>query len=312
MKQYLIVLLSICKTIGLIAQCTIPNQNFDNFYKQEISTLSEGTVFVDYPYDWTESSVFNAIPRNFHGVTFFNKYEGADASGGIALELQRGNREKSTVVSTNKGYTRFECNRVPSAFKGRYKFSGTDIISAPDLSVGPDTLEITIKLSSVSDTLTDYELNTSISFSGNYKTIKISKSTSTFQDFEIDLAEFSEISIDYISIHLIMKTGITSPSLNFATAVIDDLELIYDALSIEGNSKNTGLLEVYPNVTTDIAYVKSDTEITKIEVYNTLGSLLMMNENESKINLSNLPKGIYVLNIENIDEESYTREIIKQ
>jgi len=201
---------------------------------------------------------------------------------------------------------------VPIALKGRYKFSGTDIVSAPDLAVGSDTLQIAIKLSTVADTLTTLELNTSLSFTGNYKSIKISKSTATFQDFEIDLSQFSEISIDYISIHLIMKSGITSSSVNFATAVIDDLELVYDTLSVEISSMNTNPLEVYPSVTPDIVYVKSDIEITKIEVYNTLGRLLKMNENESQIDLFNLPKGMYILNIENKDKQSYTRKVIKQ
>lgn len=311
MKLYLFVFLSTFKTLNLIAQCDIPNQNFNDFYEQEITTISSGTIFVNYPYDWNESSVYNLVPRSFHGVTFFDKYEGLDASGGIALKLQRGNREKNTEISSNKGYTRFECNRVPLKLKGRYKFSGTDIISAPDLNVGPDTLQVTLKVSTVADTLTTLELNTALSFTGNYKTIKISKSTSTFKDFEIDLSEFSEVPNDYISIHLIMKSGLTSPSVNFSTAVIDDLELIYDDLSIGENRMNTNPLEVYPSLTHDIVYVKSEIKITKIEVYNIAGRLLKMNKNESEINLSDLSTGMYIMKISSNKNQFYTRKIIK-
>ncbi|RIV36657.1 hypothetical protein D2V08_01705 [Flagellimonas lutimaris] len=210
-------------------QCDIPNASFDNF-----STITEGSVTYDLPDEWTESNAL-AFLRGSTGNGFFNKYEGSDASNGLALKLKRSHHpDGNTIESFQKGYIHYACNQIPKKLKGRYKFRGAgDFGTYPEIT---DTLRVVVKFSSSTNQVSMRELELSDGrseeMSGNVKILDITSETDIFQDFELDFTEFIDQSSDLVSIHLILKQGRFADagiplSFNFANAVIDDLEFEY-------------------------------------------------------------------------------------
>ncbi|MDD4684489.1 MAG: T9SS type A sorting domain-containing protein, partial [Bacteroidales bacterium] len=74
-------------------------------------------------------------------------------------------------------------------------------------------------------------------------------------------------------------------------------------------------LIIYPNPTRDDIYIISTNErINSYSILNTNGQRIMNKENikanKEKINLSNLPKGVYVIKVIT-DKNSYTRKVIR-
>jgi hypothetical protein len=77
-----------------------------------------------------------------------------------------------------------------------------------------------------------------------------------------------------------------------------------------------GKIEIYPNPTTNILYIKSDklNEKHTVQLRNLDGKEVFDTkfENTSEINFSLLPSGIYFLTITNNELKSITQKIIKQ
>lgn len=89
-----------------------------------------------------------------------------------------------------------------------------------------------------------------------------------------------------------------------------------DCFVLKLNNNNTGILnqklsdvvQVFPNPTTGIINIKTE-KITKIEVYNLLGELIL-ESNSEKIDIGDHSSGIYYIKIFN-DKEIATKKIIK-
>lgn len=79
------------------------------------------------------------------------------------------------------------------------------------------------------------------------------------------------------------------------------------------NTENFQLadLKIYPNPTSDILTVKTLKKIDLIEVYNTLGKLLLQESTSNRVDLSNLSKGLYIIKIK-INGAVFSKKIIKQ
>jgi hypothetical protein len=73
------------------------------------------------------------------------------------------------------------------------------------------------------------------------------------------------------------------------------------------------LFTIYPNPTTDniIINEKTDIKIENINIYNTLGKLIIKTKNNA-INLSNFENGLYLFNIKLKNGKQVTKKIIKQ
>ncbi|KQT16330.1 hypothetical protein ASG31_12495 [Chryseobacterium sp. Leaf404] len=70
-----------------------------------------------------------------------------------------------------------------------------------------------------------------------------------------------------------------------------------DTLGVKSVTLDDGL-SVYPNPVTDNLYVKSATEITELNIYNFAGQKLMTQKNSvptPQLNVTSLPKGVYIL-----------------
>lgn len=88
-----------------------------------------------------------------------------------------------------------------------------------------------------------------------------------------------------------------------------------DALSVE-ELYEFGKIQIYPNPTSNIIYIKSDllNEKYDLQLKNLEGKSMFESsfENTSEINFSLLPKGIYFLTFTNNELKSTTQKIIKQ
>lgn len=67
---------------------------------------------------------------------------------------------------------------------------------------------------------------------------------------------------------------------------------------------------VYPNPTNDFLSINSDTEILEVAIFSVNGVKLFYSNNTSNIDLSDYPKGIYIISIKNINGIVY-RKIIR-
>lgn len=68
---------------------------------------------------------------------------------------------------------------------------------------------------------------------------------------------------------------------------------------------------VYPNPTNGILNIISDTSIDTIEIYNYLGQLIQSDKETSKIDVSSLSQGIYIMTLKVSSGEIFTKKIIK-
>lgn len=78
---------------------------------------------------------------------------------------------------------------------------------------------------------------------------------------------------------------------------------------IHNINDDTGI-SIYPNPATDFIEIKAARPITKIEIYNSQGKLLLIAENESRINVSQWDKGVYFVRVF-IDNDVITKKISK-
>lgn len=106
--------------------------------------------------------------------------------------------------------------------------------------------------------------------------------------------------------------GIYTIQATFDGRVYETLFGINTELSLEESVDSN--LEIYPNPVKDKLHIKWNTNIQKIDVLGADGRLyskIKWNSNSDTINLSHLPKGVYVLRIWT-DNEVVTRKILKE
>ncbi len=76
------------------------------------------------------------------------------------------------------------------------------------------------------------------------------------------------------------------------------------------------ICRVFPNPATENLTIESDTVISKVTLYNYMGSPIAeqseINNFTTSLSLSNVPPGLYLINIRFIHGEIITRRIIKK
>jgi len=80
-------------------------------------------------------------------------------------------------------------------------------------------------------------------------------------------------------------------------------------------SVNDNLLldfSVYPNPTTGILTIQSKTNIVQIEIYNQLGQLVLSNNEENTIDISNVGQGLYFIKILDENGNIGTQKVVKK
>lgn len=83
-----------------------------------------------------------------------------------------------------------------------------------------------------------------------------------------------------------------------------------DPLSVEEESI-VGF-EVYPNPTSDMINVNSQTKISSIKLYNVLGQKVQENEGKSSMDISRLNAGFYIINAVDVEGNKGVKRIVKQ
>ena len=82
-------------------------------------------------------------------------------------------------------------------------------------------------------------------------------------------------------------------------------------LSVDDISLDENTVKLYPNPATDVVNIKSNQIIKNVAVFNVNGQKVLDIANQSQINISNLPTGMYFLNI-NTNQSNQTIKILKQ
>ncbi|KXN98179.1 hypothetical protein LS48_13030 [Aequorivita aquimaris] len=68
---------------------------------------------------------------------------------------------------------------------------------------------------------------------------------------------------------------------------------------------------VYPNPTSGVLTVKAAAEISKLEIYNQLGQLVLENEHQNSINISKVDTGLYFLKIYDSFRNNILKKVVK-
>lgn len=77
-------------------------------------------------------------------------------------------------------------------------------------------------------------------------------------------------------------------------------------------NKSKEIILIFPNpANTEINIVLPSNDSTKIEISNAMGQLIINDQNKSKIDISNLPNGLYFISVKQ-GQRSYTQKLIKQ
>lgn len=71
-------------------------------------------------------------------------------------------------------------------------------------------------------------------------------------------------------------------------------------------------IRIYPNPTTGMITISTQTIPEKVEVYNTLGQKVRVFQKVSKIDISELPAGIYIVHVTSKNEDTITAKIVKK
>ncbi|MBD3863836.1 T9SS type A sorting domain-containing protein [Olleya marilimosa] len=82
-------------------------------------------------------------------------------------------------------------------------------------------------------------------------------------------------------------------------------------LSVAAVSLSENSIKLYPNPVIDVVNIKTNQTIENVSVFNVNGQKVLEIANQSQINISNLPIGMYFLNI-NTNQSNQTIKILKQ
>jgi hypothetical protein len=98
-----------------------------------------------------------------------------------------------------------------------------------------------------------------------------------------------------------------------SASFLDDKIAWHENLGVLGINENTLIdFAVYPNPTTAILTVQSNSTIVQIEIYNPFGQLILSNMNENQIDISSVSQGIYFIKIKDKNGNFGTKKIVKK
>jgi len=97
------------------------------------------------------------------------------------------------------------------------------------------------------------------------------------------------------------------------TQWLQDVLIRNDVLGVLNHSINNETLKIYPNPTSGIINISSENKLNNIKLYNPLGKLIQtFTVNYNQLELSYLPKGIYLLKITDNTKNVQYQKIIKK
>lgn len=78
------------------------------------------------------------------------------------------------------------------------------------------------------------------------------------------------------------------------------------------NENNSFNFIIYPIPTKNIMIIESQAEISKIEIYNNLGQLILKNKMENQLDISNIMQGLYFVKVEDVNGNCDVKKLIKK
>lgn len=100
---------------------------------------------------------------------------------------------------------------------------------------------------------------------------------------------------------------------NLGLMAFDNLSLTTTSLSTSENLLSKNDVQVYPNPTSDYLNIKGAKNVSGIKVLDVSGRVVLSSDKaEQKIDVSQLVKGAYILNVKNTDGTSSTHKFIKK
>ena len=184
-----------------------------------------------------------------------------------------------------------------------YTISGPNSItrSAAPIVVGPNSsisrvYELSDELSNYSGTLTfsylDNELNNIVE---SDLVLEVLNTNGVWTSVPASIDEANNtLSYDFTEF-----VGFTSVTASDVSATLTVKPVLLD-----------GYVRVYPNPTTDFLHIVSNTA-QKATLFNTAGQKLLETNNATKLDVIDLPSGVYLLNLQNNQNQISTFKIIK-
>ncbi|MDO9634769.1 MAG: alpha/beta hydrolase fold domain-containing protein [Paludibacter sp.] len=102
------------------------------------------------------------------------------------------------------------------------------------------------------------------------------------------------------------------------TSVLDSMEIFFNN-TLVNKCNETGLTEltekfsinIFPNPVHDIAYIQSELQIDKNEIFNLTGDRLIVTSTGNQVNVSQLIKGLYIIQVNTADGLIAMKRLIK-
>lgn len=122
-------------------------------------------------------------------------------------------------------------------------------------------------------------------------------------------SEFASVSTSGLVTALTNGTATVRATSVADATLFDDIEIVITG-SLTADKFNSLLVKVYPNPTTGSVFIKSEVAVKEVAVYNTLGQTVYVNY-ANEINLSNIEKGVYFVEVHLMNGQKATEKIIK-
>ena len=99
---------------------------------------------------------------------------------------------------------------------------------------------------------------------------------------------------------------------DFNPAIITNMVTTEITSSLSVGENLISRFYVYPNPTKEVLNIKSKSQITKLEIYNNIGQVVLSQFNKKAIDVSTLSSGLYFIKIKDENGNSETKKIIKE
>ena len=122
-------------------------------------------------------------------------------------------------------------------------------------------------------------------------------------------SEFASVSTDGLVTALANGTATVRATSVADATLFDDIEIVITG-SLIAEQFNLLAVKVYPNPTTGVVFIKSEVAVKQVAVYNMLGQQVYTNT-AKEVNLSNVEKGVYFVQVQLENGQKATEKIIK-
>lgn len=255
--------------------------------KSPLKSVSFTTVVVA-PAPWQEEFLTSTAPAGWAYSAFtLGSVRGVTGSGSTPRNLYKNMFSASTNTGTITTIPVGPLNAANYELSFYYKQAAYDPDYAPLANWGSFTVEVS----------TDFGQNYTV-----IGTVDNEQGTGGYIKKTYPLTNYNG---EYVKVRIV------------ATRTAGDFDLSFDNFEIR-QSGNLGIgdfekqaVTLYPNPATDVINIQAQADIDSVKVYNSLGQQVLTANTET-INVSNLPGGIYIVEVQFADKTVTTQKIIKK